>query len=79
MRKRRPGNLSNWSLGSALWSEELFEPDVLPLTDQGPLTDRQLKKQYGWMDDLQARQVRGAMQVMGRPLTIAEQQAMMKK
>jgi hypothetical protein len=74
---KRPGHLSNWSLGSNLWSEDLFEEDGLPLTDQGPLTDLQLKKQYGWMEPFQTKQVHDAMQVMGRPLTIAEQKALM--
>lgn len=75
-RSGRPGNLSDWSFGNALWTEELFQDDTLPLASDQPLTDRQLMKQYGWMDPLQARQARGAMQAMGRPLTRAEQQAM---
>lgn len=76
---RRPGNLSEYSFGSALWREELFQEDALPLASEYPLTDLQLMKQYGWMDPLQARQTRGAMQSMGRPLTRNEQMAMTRR
>jgi hypothetical protein len=69
----RPGNLSGWRFGSSLWNEALFQDDALPLADGEPLTDLQLKKQYGWMSPMEARQARGAMQSMGRPLTRAEQ------
>ena len=72
----RPGNLSDWSFGSTLWREDLFEDDTLPLASEQPLSDRQLMKQYGWMSPMQANQARGAMQAMGRPLTRSEQMAM---
>jgi hypothetical protein len=72
----RPANLSDWSFGSALWREDLFQDDALPLASEQPLSDRQLMKQYGWMSAMEANQARGAMQSMGRPLTIAEQRAM---
>jgi len=72
----RPGNLAGWHFGNALWNESLFQDEGLPLADGEPLTDRQLMKQYGWMSPMEARQARGAMQSMGRPLTRAEQQRM---
>jgi hypothetical protein len=85
---RRPGNLSGWSFGSNYLSDAgfgflrpenspLFQADVLKSPEE-ELTSTDLWKHYGPMTEMQERSYRQQSQVMGRPLTRAEQQALVR-
>ena len=83
---KRPGNLAGWDFGNQLMAGGGFgflRPEASPLfqshalkSPEEELTSGDLWKHYGPMTNMQERSYRQQSQVMGRPLTRAEQKAM---